>query len=38
MKKIAVAAVALLLSGSAAFAAAPGALHGVAQACGLPCC
>lgn len=38
MKKLALMAVALVLSGSAAYAAAPEAVHGLAKACGLPCC
>ena len=38
MKKIIVAGFALLASGSAAYAAAPDAVHAVARACGLPCC
>lgn len=38
MKKLAVLAVALALSGSAAYAASPEAVHGLANACGLPCC
>jgi hypothetical protein len=38
MKKIIAAATALLFAGSAAYAAAPEALHTLAQSCGLPCC
>lgn len=38
MKKIFIAAVALVMSGSAAYAAAPDVVRGVAHACGLPCC
>lgn len=38
MKKIFAAAVVLVMSGSAAYAAAPEAVHAVAKACGLPCC
>lgn len=38
MKKIIAAAVVLLASGSAAYAAAPEAVHAMAKACGLPCC
>lgn len=38
MKKFVAAAVFLLASGSAAYAAAPDAVHAVARACGLPCC
>lgn len=38
MKKLAIAAVALFASASAAYAAAPGAVHAVAHACGMPCC
>jgi hypothetical protein len=38
MKKIVAAAVVLLMSGSAAYAAAPEAVHAMAKACGLPCC
>jgi hypothetical protein len=38
MKKYLAAAAVLLASGSAAYAAAPGTLHAIAQACGLPCC
>ena len=38
MKKLVAAAVVLLMSGSAAYAAAPEAVHAVAKACGLPCC
>ncbi len=38
MKKIAAALFVLLASGSAAYAAAPGAVHAIAHSCGLPCC
>ncbi len=38
MKKLAVLAFALVLSGSGAYAAVPEAVHGLARACGLPCC
>jgi hypothetical protein len=38
MKKLVAAAVVLLMSGSAAYAAAPEAIHAVAHGCGLPCC
>ena len=38
MKKFFAAAVVLILSGSAAYAAAPEAVHAFAKACGLPCC
>jgi hypothetical protein len=38
MKKLVAAAVVLLMSGSAAFAAAPEVIHAVAHACALPCC
>lgn len=38
MKKILAAAVVLVMSGSAAYAAAPGTVHAIAKACGLPCC
>ncbi len=38
MKKLMVGAAALLFSGSAAYAAAPEAMHALAKACGLPCC
>lgn len=38
MKKLAIAIVALLASGSAAYAAAPNAVHAFAHACGMPCC
>jgi len=38
MKKMLAAAAALILSGSAAYAAAPDAVHAFAKACGLPCC
>lgn len=38
MKKIVTAVVLLLASGSAAYAAAPGAVHAMAHACGMPCC
>jgi hypothetical protein len=38
MKKLIAAAVVLVMSGSAAYAAAPETLHALAKACGLPCC
>jgi len=38
VKKILFGAVTLILSASAAFAAAPEAVHSLASACGLPCC
>lgn len=38
MKKIILAATALLFVGSAAYAAAPEAIHAIAKSCGLPCC
>jgi hypothetical protein len=38
MKKIIAATLVLLTSASAAYAAAPEALHSFAKACGLPCC
>jgi hypothetical protein len=38
MKKIIAATVILLTSASAAYAAAPEAVHNLAKACGLPCC
>ena len=38
MKKIAAALVALIATGSAAYAAAPGAVHAALHSCGLPCC
>jgi hypothetical protein len=38
MKKIVAAATALLFAGSAAYAAAPEAIHAFAKSCGLPCC
>lgn len=38
MKKLFAAAIALAVSSSAAYAAAPEAVHSVARACGLPCC
>lgn len=38
MKKIITATVMLLFAGSAAYAAAPEAVHAFAKACGLPCC
>lgn len=38
MKKIIAAATALLFAGSAAYAAAPEAVHALAKSCGLPCC
>lgn len=38
MKKIIAATAVLLTSASAAYAAAPEAMHAVAKACGLPCC
>ncbi len=38
MKKIIAATVLLLTSASAAYAAAPEAVHALAKACGLPCC
>lgn len=38
MKKFIVAGIALLASGSAAYAAAPDAVHALVKACGLPCC
>jgi hypothetical protein len=38
MKKIITAATLLLFSGSAAYAAAPEAIHALAKSCGLPCC
>ena len=38
MKKFAAAVTLLLMSGSAAYAAAPDAVHTLAKSCGLPCC
>ncbi len=38
MRKIIAAATALLFAGSAAYAAAPEAIHAFAKSCGLPCC
>jgi hypothetical protein len=38
MKKIFAATAMLLFAGSAAYAAAPEAMHALAKACGLPCC
>jgi hypothetical protein len=38
MKKLYAAVVVLLMSGSAAYAAAPEAVHALAKSCGLPCC
>jgi hypothetical protein len=38
MKKIIAATVVILTSASAAYAAAPEAVHTLAKACGLPCC
>lgn len=38
MKTLLAAAVVLLTMGSAAYAAAPGAVHALAHSCGLPCC
>jgi hypothetical protein len=38
MKKILAAATMLLFAGSAAYAAAPEAVHALAKSCGLPCC
>lgn len=38
MKKIAAAIVTLLFAGTAAYAAAPDAVHNIAKACGFPCC
>lgn len=38
MKKMILAAVVLLATGSAAAAASPGAVRAIAHACGLPCC
>jgi hypothetical protein len=38
MKKLIAAAAVLLMSGSAAYAAAPEAVQAIAKACGLPCC
>ena len=38
MKKLYLAAFALFMTSSAAYAAAPEAVHGLAKACGLPCC
>lgn len=38
MKKIAAALVLLLAGGTGAYAAAPGAVHALAHACGMPCC
>ena len=38
MRKMLFGAVTLLMSASAAYAAAPEAVHSVARACGLPCC
>lgn len=38
MKKLFGAAILLVAGASAAYAAAPEALHAVAKACGLPCC
>lgn len=38
MKKLSAALALLVLSASAAYAAAPEALHALAKSCGLPCC
>ncbi len=38
MKKIIAATAMLMFSASAAYAAAPEAVHSFAKACGLPCC
>jgi len=38
MKKLVLAAVLLIGAGGTAYAAAPGAMHAVLHACGLPCC
>ena len=38
MKKILAATALLLFAGSAAYAAAPEAVHAFAKACGFPCC
>lgn len=38
MKKIIAATLTLLFAGSAAYAAAPDAVHSLAKACGFPCC
>ena len=38
MKKAIIAVAALLFTGSAAYAAAPNAVHAIAHSCGLPCC
>jgi hypothetical protein len=38
MKKIIAATTLLLFAGSAAYAAAPGAVHAFLESCGLPCC
>jgi hypothetical protein len=38
MKKFIAAAAFLLTSATAAYAAAPEAVHAVAKACGFPCC
>ena len=38
MKKFIVAGIALLASGSVAYAAAPDAVHALVKACGMPCC
>ena len=38
MRKILFGTAMLLLSASAAYAAAPEAVHAAARACGLPCC
>lgn len=38
MKKFVLAAIGLVMSGSAAYAAAPDAVHAIARSCGLPCC
>jgi hypothetical protein len=38
MKKLLAAALLLAGSASAAYAAAPDAVHALAKACGLPCC
>lgn len=38
LKVLTTAAIALLATGTAAYAAAPGAVHAIAHGCGLPCC
>lgn len=38
MKRLVATVVATFMFGSAAYAAAPEAVHAIAKACGLPCC